>query len=129
MVVQRSHCFYNREQCPFGPVNQATPLDARDKLGTAAVQAFAQDFRVHGVKVIAKVRRDRPHDYLKIVTSMIPKDAGEEVLLMRSADQLSDEELMALIVNGLNDEQLKAVIEMGRGGAEGPDAHEGEGQH
>ena len=102
---------------PFRPGQSGNPFGrprgARDKLGTAVVQAFAQDFHVHGAKVIAKVRRDRPHDYLKIVASMIPKDAGDEELLTRSADQFSDEELMAVIVNGLSDEQLKAVIEMG----------------
>jgi hypothetical protein len=100
------------------------PRGARDKLGSAFVHALAQDFDVHGAKVIAKVRRDRPHDYLKIVASTIPKDAGDEALLTRSADQFSDEELMAVIVNGLSDEQLKSVIEIGRDGAEDPDAGE-----
>ena len=113
---------------PFRPGQSGNPLGrprgARDKLGTAFVQALAQDFHVHGTKVIAKVRRDRPHDYLKIVASTIPKDAGDEALLTRSADQFSDEELMAVIVNGLSDEQLKAVIEMARDGAEDPDAGE-----
>ena len=118
---------------PFRPGQSGNPLGrprgARDKLGSAFVQALADDFQVHGTKVIAKVRRDRPHDYLKIVASTIPKDAPEEPLLSRSPDQFSDEELTAIIVNGLTDEQLRAVIDMSLDGPKvlvAPEEIEGE---
>ena len=113
---------------PFRPGQSGNPLGrprgARDKLGTAFVQALAQDFHVHGAKVIAKVRRDRPHDYLKIVASTIPKDTPEEPLLSRSPDLFSDEELTAIMVNGLTDEQLRTVIDMSPDGPEEPDERE-----
>jgi len=41
---------------------------------------LAEDFEAHGKDVIEKVRAERPHDYLKIVASLVPKQmehAGE----------------------------------------------------
>ena len=111
---------------PFRPGQSGNPLGrprgARDKLGAAFLQALADDFQAHGTKVIAKVRRDHPHDYLKIIATSIPKQVDGVEWSSRSPDQLSDEELTAIIVGGLSDKQLKAVIEMGRDDAEGPDA-------
>ena len=64
----------------------------------AFLQALADDFEAHGKGVVAKVRTERPQDYLKIVASVMPKrmeveDVGPPC---RAAD-LSDDELAAIV--------------------------------
>ena len=49
------------------------PKGARNKLGEDFIQALYEDFQVHGEEVIKTVRADRPHEYLKLVASLAPK--------------------------------------------------------
>jgi Family of unknown function (DUF5681) len=44
------------------------PKGARSKLSDAFLKALADDFLEHGEGVIQKVRAERPHDYLKIIS-------------------------------------------------------------
>jgi hypothetical protein len=50
------------------------PKGTRNKLSEAFISALADDFAENGVDVIKKVRADRPHDYLKIMASVLPKE-------------------------------------------------------
>jgi hypothetical protein len=54
--------------------------------------SLAEDFEKHGAAVIEKVRIDRPSDYLKIISSLLPKDLN---LNLRPLDDFSDEQLLA----------------------------------
>ena len=68
---------------------------SRNKLGEAFIAALHEDFREHGVSVIETVRIQRPHEYLKVVASLLPK----QVEIKEGAfDGLTDEELSALVV-------------------------------
>lgn len=79
----------------FQPGNPGRPKGSRNRLGEAFIQALANDFDEHGVAAIATVRKDRPHEYLKVVASLLPK----QVEIRESAfDGISDDELSALIV-------------------------------
>jgi hypothetical protein len=49
------------------------PRGARNKVSEKLLEALAMDFDSHGKAVIEKVRSDRPHEYLKIVASLVPK--------------------------------------------------------
>jgi hypothetical protein len=49
------------------------PKGARNKVSEKLLEALALDFDTHGKAVIEKVRSDRPHEYLKIVASLVPK--------------------------------------------------------
>jgi hypothetical protein len=83
---------------PFAPGNPGgpgRPKGARNRLGEAFVLALAEDFDKHGVTAIATVRDERPHEYLKVVASLLPK----QVEIKEGAfDGIGDEELSALIV-------------------------------
>ncbi len=84
---------------PFQPGNQANPLGrpkgSRNRLGEAFIQALADDFDKHGIKAITTVRDERPHEYLKVIASLLPK----QVEIKEGAfDGIGDEELAALIV-------------------------------
>jgi hypothetical protein len=71
------------------------PKGARNKLGEEFIQSLYADYQVHGAQVIERVREERPHEYLKVVASLLPKQ-----LEIKEApfDGISDEELAALIV-------------------------------
>ncbi len=74
------------------------------------MQALHADFEEHGVAVIQEVRRDKPHEYLKVVASLLPKE-----LKIERVDELSDSELDQRI------RQLAGIIgvEVGTAGVAG----------
>ena len=76
----------------FKPGNPGRPKGSRNKLGEDFIRALAEDFKKHGPAVIEKVRIDRPADYLKIISGLLPKDLN---LNLRQLDDLSDEQLLA----------------------------------
>ena len=64
----------------------------------AFVNDVLADWRAHGAAAIASVRTERTHDYLKLVTSLFPRESEAKV---SGLDELSDEQLGA---------QLAAVL-------------------
>jgi hypothetical protein len=86
------------------------PKGARNKLGEDFVKALQEDFSQHGVKAIAEVREDRPHEYLKVVASLLPK----QVEIKEGAfDGISDEQLSALV------HAARSALGVAEGGGEG----------
>ncbi len=85
----------------FATGNPGRPKGARHKLGEQFLYALQQDFEANGVAVIAEVRDTRPHEYLKVIASLMPKDLN---LNVNNLDEASDDEL----VRRLRD--LEAVI-------------------
>src|SRR5262245_5681599 len=69
---------------------------SRNKLSEEVICALLRDFRKHGEKAIAKVRREQPGVYLRCLTLLIPREHKIE-----HSNPLKD----------LTDEQLEAMIE------------------
>jgi hypothetical protein len=63
--------------------------------------ALRADFVVHGADAIAACRDNDPLQYIKLIASLLPKDApaqkGDTPLGRDALDRLSDEELLARI--------------------------------
>ena len=97
----------------FKPGNPGRPKGSRNKLGEAFIQALHADFEEHGVAVIEEVRKDKPHEYLKVVASLLPKE-----LKIERSDELSDSELDERI------RQLAGIIGVEVGTAGSPAAEE-----
>lgn len=98
---------------PFEPGKSGNPAGrpkgSRSKLGEDFIAALAEDFELHGLKVVQTVRAEKPEQYLKVIASILPK----EVEIKRTTlDGLTDDELAA----GL--ETLRAVIAGGTGTGE-----------
>jgi hypothetical protein len=73
------------------------PKGARSKLSESFLKALADDFDEHGKNVIQKVRGERPHEYLKIVAAVLPKQMQlDDVTSKRRADDLTDDELASI---------------------------------
>lgn len=99
---------------PFEPGNNANPLGrpkgSRNKLGEQFVQALQADFETNGKKAIETVRVERPHEYLKVVASLLPK----QVEIKEGAfDGISDEQLAALVY------AARSSLGIAEGGGEG----------
>src|SRR5438093_1383329 len=57
---------------------------ARNRLSEQFLQAIADDFELHGVEAIECVRLNRPHDYLKVVASLLPSKAELDINVNRN---------------------------------------------
>lgn len=83
---------------PFQPGQSGNPAGrakgSRNKLGEDFVLKLQADFEENGKAVIAKVREEKPAEYLKVVASLLPK----QVEIREGAfDGVDDEQLAALV--------------------------------
>jgi hypothetical protein len=58
------------------------------------------DFKTHGAAVIATVRADKPDQYLKVVASILPKQAE---ITINEYDAMDDGQLRAALGTALRD--------------------------
>jgi len=65
------------------------PFGIRQSLGKTFLAALEADFAKHGTDVITTVRDERPHDYLKIVISLLP----DEMIADAAFEEMTDEQL------------------------------------
>src|SRR5215471_6674352 len=68
---------------------------SRNKLSEEVICALLRDFREHGEKAIAKVRREQPGVYLRCLTLLIPRE--HKVQHSNPLKDLTDEQLEAMI--------------------------------
>src|SRR5260370_41065977 len=76
---------------------------SRNALSEEVICALLRDFREHGEKAIAKVRRTQPAAYLKILALLVPRE--HKVEHNNPLKELTDEQLDAMI------EHLQASLE------------------
>jgi hypothetical protein len=70
------------------------PKGSRNKLGEDFIRALQEDFQEHGKQAIVEVRTERPHEYLKVVASILPKQVE---IKEGNFDGFSEEQLAALV--------------------------------
>jgi uncharacterized protein DUF5681 len=70
------------------------PKGARNKLGEQFISDLYDDWQKHGVATLAKVRDEKPDQYLKVVASILPKDLNVNINQM---DDLTDDQLIQRI--------------------------------
>ena len=77
------------------------PKGSRSKLSETFLKALADDFDSNGIEVIETVRSSRPHEYLKIVAAVLPKQMQlEDLTPRRKAEDLTDDELATIASSG-----------------------------
>lgn len=82
---------------PFEPGNKASPgrpKGSRNKLGEEFLQALQADFSAHGIAAITTVRTERPHEYLKVIAGILPKELNVNT---RVVEELSDDDIIGAI--------------------------------
>jgi hypothetical protein len=86
------------ELLPDAPSNSAGPPaershGSRNKLLARFIDDLCADWFAHGAETIEKLRADRPHDYVRAVIAVLPRDVRSE-----PADDMTDEELTKRIL-------------------------------
>jgi hypothetical protein len=71
------------------------PRGSRNALSEEVICALLRDFRQHGQKAVAKVRRTQPAAYLKILALLVPRE--HKVELTNAYEGLSTEQIEAYI--------------------------------
>ena len=68
---------------PFKPGQSGNPKGrpkgARNRLGTAFLEALEGDFNRFGSQAIAQVREKKPEVYMRVVADLLPKEANINV--------------------------------------------------
>src|SRR6478752_4634748 len=68
--------------------------DVKNRLSHAFLKALVEDFEQHGEEAIRICRVERPHEYLRVVASLMPREL--EITDNRLND-ITDDELIAYI--------------------------------
>lgn len=87
--------------------NPGRPKGSRNKLGEDFINALHDDFQEHGVTAIQSMRADKPHEYVKVIASLLPKE-----LKVTTESDLTDDQLDQRI------RQLAAAISLELNGGE-----------
>lgn len=66
------------------------PKGARSKLGEQFLSDLQSDWQANGKEAIEKVREKRPHEYLKVIASILPKELTVKI---DPIEELTDEQL------------------------------------
>lgn len=70
------------------------PKGSRNKLGEDFLAKLQADFEEHGATTIEAVRKDRPHEYLKVVASILPKELNVRT---DALNEMSDDDLASML--------------------------------
>ena len=76
------------------------PKGSRNALGEDFLKAMHADFVTHGADVIAEVRATKPDAYLKVVASILPKQAE---ITINEYDNMDDGQLRTALSAALRD--------------------------
>jgi len=76
------------------------PRGSRNKLGEEFISDLRASWVKHGREAIESVVRNRPHDYLKVIASLLPKELSAEidvsVSLFRQVDDTNEAYRLAM---------------------------------
>ena len=70
------------------------PKGSRNKLGEDFLAALQESFSKHGPETIETVRTERPHEYLKVVASILPKELNVRT---DALNEMSDDDLASML--------------------------------
>lgn len=90
------------------------PKGSRNLLCEAFFKDLLADWEAHGKQAIETFRGERPHDYVKVVASLLPKELNVKV---NELEELSDAEISSRL-NALVREMRSAGLEPFAGDAE-----------
>ncbi len=96
--------------------SSARPLGLRAALGTIFLATLESDFAEKGQEAIERLRKDRPHEYIKLVLSLLPDGA----LADKIPHKMTDDEILEFAL------ELKALGHSRPGGAAHKNSEGGE---
>jgi hypothetical protein len=72
------------------PGNPGRPTGSRNRLATEVLDTFLADFKVHGAASLVRLREERPSDYWRVATQLLPQQ-----VLMTALVQTEDADVLA----------------------------------
>jgi hypothetical protein len=94
--------------CAPGP---GRPIGSRTRLSELALGMLRDDFAQHGKEILERVRAEKPHVYLQVVASLLPRQL--QVERVSSLSEFSDHEIEEL-ERLLQQKQARALRELKR---------------
>lgn len=88
------------EATRFKPGNPGRPKGSRNKLGEAFLEALHDDFQAEGPSAIVKCREEKPDAYLKVIASLLPKQAEIKI---DNYEHMDDGQLRSALTAALRD--------------------------
>ena len=94
------------------PGNPGRTVGSRNKLATEVLDTFLADFKVHGAAALVKVREERPADYWRIATQLLPNEVLLQAMVSVEPgplDGMSPDEMRSLLatVRALRAKQIE----------------------
>jgi hypothetical protein len=80
---------------PGNPGGPGRPIGLRNKVTTDFLTALSEDFARHGMKAIQRMRNAKPHVYVQVIASLLPKQVQIED---KPFDGLGDTDLATIIL-------------------------------
>lgn len=84
----------------FKEGNPGRPKGSRNKLGEAFLEALHADFQTNGKEAIEVCRLEKPDAYLKVIASILPKQAE---ITVNEYERMDDGQLRAALTSALRD--------------------------
>jgi len=72
------------------------PKGSRDTINKAFIDDLTKDWREHGEEALQRAREERPAEYVRMVASLLPKEANMQVGVQDEAGQVFLEVLKSL---------------------------------
>src|SRR5262245_15288230 len=91
---------------PGQPKTGGRRKGTKDRIATALLESIASDFEQYGHEAVIIARKEGPVEYLRVVASLLPKEF--EITTRNIANELSDDELEALIEHARHQRELAA---------------------
>ena len=87
------------------------PKGSRNRLSEAVLRDMLADWEAHGTEAIETFRTERPHEYVKVMAGLLPRNFN---LKVNEYDELSDEQIHFQLRAVLG-ELAAAGVELGEG--------------
>lgn len=87
---------------PGNPGGPGRPKGSRNRLSETFLDALYTDFQANGVEAIAAARAESPLGYVRVIAGLLP----QKLEVNRGATDVSDDELLAVIMQAADDPDL-----------------------
>jgi hypothetical protein len=102
------------------------PLGSRNKLAGEVLDTFLADFKVHGAAALVRVREERPADYWRIATQLLPNEVlisamvrTEDQSALSDIDPATKRAIAQRILEQLEQERAKVIEQVPVGNSVG----------